>query len=121
MKKQLILPLLLFGGVMLSAQQLTSNIRLIPGGIEIIERENASTAAFDSTQRRKKNDQQVLIDFMDLMSTPKAKQLKQEKFSQSGEIPIGGADFRYAASAEKTTVSIPSSSAWDSTRAARSL
>ena len=102
MKKQLILPLLLFGGVMLSAQQLTSNIRLIPGGIEIIERENASTAAFDSTQRRKKNDQQVLIDFMDLMSTPKAKQLKQEKFSQSGEIPIGGADFRYAASAEKT-------------------
>ena len=40
MKKQLILPLLLFGGVMLSAQQLTSNIRLIPGGIEIIEREN---------------------------------------------------------------------------------
>ena len=39
MKKQLILPLLLFGGVMLSAQQLTSNIRLIPGGIEIIERD----------------------------------------------------------------------------------
>ena len=39
----------LAGTVLFSAQPPASNIRLIPGGIEVVERENAATAAFDPT------------------------------------------------------------------------
>ena len=51
----------LAGTVLFSAQPPASNIRLIPGGIEVVERENAATAAFDPTQRLKPVDQRVLI------------------------------------------------------------
>ena len=78
-------------GILLSAQQLTENLRLIPGGIEIVERENAATSAFDPRQRLKTGDQRVLIDFMDLSSSKQSGKLKTDPKtgSQEGTIEAG--------------------------------
>ena len=93
-------------GVLLSAQQLTANIRPIPGGIEIIERENAETPAFDSSKHLTHRDQRVLIDFMDLSSDPQAKKLNTDPktFSQKGSIEAGREKlpFLYTSSVKKT-------------------
>ena len=93
-------------GVLLSAQQLTANIRPIPGGIEIVERENAETPAFDSSKHLTHRDQRVLIDFMDLSSDPQAKKLNTDPktFSQKGPIEAGREKlpFLYTSSVKKT-------------------
>ena len=96
----------LAGTVLFSAQPPASNIRLIPGGIEVVERENAATAAFDPTQRLKPVDQRVLIDFMDLAGSPQAGKLKMDPktSSQEGSIEVGRekALFLYSSSVKKT-------------------
>ena len=87
----------------LSAQELAPNIRLIPGGIEIVDRENSGTPAFD-VQRLKKRDHRILLDFMDLSNRPEAGALKNEPFMQSGGIAVGREKerFSYFSKAERT-------------------
>ena len=87
----------------LSAQELAPNIRLIPGGIEIVDRENSGTPAFD-VQRLKKRDHRILLDFMDLSNRPEAGALKNEPFMQSGGIAVGKEKerFSYFSKAERT-------------------
>ena len=96
----------LAGTVPSFAQPSISNIRLIPGGIEVVERENAATAAFDPGQRLKHEDQRVLIDFMDLAGSPRAGKLKMDPktSSQEGPVEVGRekALFLYSSRVEKT-------------------
>ena len=96
----------LAGTVPSFAQPSVSNIRLIPGGIEVVERENAATAAFDPGQRLKHEDQRVLIDFMDLAGSPRAGKLKMDPktSSQEGPVEVGRekALFLYSSRVEKT-------------------
>ena len=93
-------------GILLSAQQLTENLRRIPGGIEIVERENAATSAFDPGQRLKTGDQRVLIDFMDLSSSKQSGKLKTDPKtgSQEGTIEVGREKlpFAYTSRVEKS-------------------
>ena len=96
----------LAGTVPSFAQPSVSNIRLIPGGIEVVERENAATAAFDPGQRLKHEDQRVLIDFMDLAGSPRAGKLKMDPKTslQEGPVEVGRekALFLYSSRVEKT-------------------
>ncbi len=102
--KTLLLAILFGGGIMLSAQELTPHIRMIPGGIEVSDRENVSTPSFDIKKRPTKRDQQLYISFMDLNGAQQRKQTLQcRDFTQSGEIAIGKDKhlFQYSSQAEK--------------------
>lgn len=103
---------LLAGTLCAAAQTLTPNIRMIPGGLEIIDRENASTAAFDSSQRLKPTDQRLVISFMDFQDTTVQKcNLKNSDFRQAASLKLGknGVDFNFSATEvrkDETTVEL---------------
>lgn len=91
-------------GVLLAAEELTPNIRLVPGGIEVIDRENASIPSFDTQRRLTKQDQELYISFMELIGAQARKQtLECTGLTQSGEISIGRdkQQFQYSSKAEK--------------------
>ena len=92
-------------GILLAAEELTPNIRLVPGGIEVIDRENASIPSFDTQRCLTNRDQQLYISFMELIGVQAKKQtLECTGLTQSGEIAIGRDKnlFHYSSQAEKT-------------------
>lgn len=101
MRKILLASLLALASMLSQAQELLPNLRLLPGGLQVIERENAATSPFDTKQNLKHADQVVRIDFMDLQTSPQAGKLRCDGLSQEGDIAVGDVPFRYTATAER--------------------
>lgn len=101
MRKILLASLLALASMLSQAQELLPNLRLLPGGLQVIERENAATSPFDTKQNLKHADQVVRIDFMDLQTSPQAGKLRGDGLRQEGDIAVGDVPFRYTATAER--------------------
>ena len=52
MRKTLLASVLALASMLSQAQELLPNLRLLPGGLQVIERENAATSPFDTKQDR---------------------------------------------------------------------
>ena len=89
MRKILLASLLALASMLSQAQELLPNLRLLPGGLQVIERENAATSPFDTKQNLKHADQVVRIDFMDLQTSPQAGKLRCDGLRQEGDIAVG--------------------------------
>lgn len=100
--KKLFSGALLAGTLCAAAQTLTPNIRMIPGGLEIIDRENTSTPAFDTRQKLKPTDQRLVISFMEIQGENIQKNnFTNRDFRQTASLKLGkdGSDFNFSASA----------------------